>query len=361
MGAKDLYVKIQQQLDDELPLVIYRKSRGESLNAFLQKNNTLYNVDDYSTSGFVFAPFDISQKAVLIPESESEYIAELITDDQPELRLENRKSLVDKIDNSIARQSHIELVEHSVNRIRSGDMKKVVVSRKEEISLPISDDVLLTFKRLLNNYSNAFVYLWYHPKVGTWLGATPETLLQIKNQEIFTMALAGTQIFEEGIDVVWKEKEKEEQRLVTEFIVKELTAISDNITTSETYTHRAGTLLHLRTDIKATINLENSKIEEVIKTLHPTPAVCGLPKSEAKTFILNQEGYDRKFYTGFLGELNLKRDKKLISNLFVNLRCMELEANKANLYIGGGITKDSIPEKEWEETVKKTETIKRVL
>ena len=91
--------------------------------------------------------------------------------------------------------------------------------------------------------------------------------------------------------------------------------------------------------------------------VHPTPAVCGLPKNEAKVFILENEGYDREFYTGFFGELNLKGS----SNLFVNLRCMQVLKNQLALYIGGGITIDSIPEKEWEETIAKSEVMLKVL
>ena len=104
----------------------------------------------------------------------------------------------------------------------------------------------------------------------------------------------------------------------------------------------------------------------------------GFPKAEAKDFILKHENYNREYYTGFLGELNLKQTTtrntnrrnvennaysviKTQSNFYVNLRCMQLKDKSANIYVGGGITKDSNPEKEWEETVNKTTTINAVL
>ena len=90
--------------------------------------------------------------------------------------------------------------------------------------------------------------------------------------------------------------------------------------------------------------------------MHPTPAVCGFPKKESKDFILKNERYDRAFYTGFLGELNMST-----SELYVNLRCMEIEKESIHIYVGGGITKESDPEKEWNETVAKSKTIKGVL
>jgi isochorismate synthase len=109
-------------------------------------------------------------------------------------------------------------------------------------------------------------------------------------------------------------------------------------------------------------------LQQVINLLHPTPAVCGLPKEKSKAFILENENYDRSFYTGFLGELNSSfATDSVSSNLFVNLRCMQIEVaskltmTKAYLYMGCGITKDSIPEKEWTESVNKSMTMKKVL
>ena len=97
--------------------------------------------------------------------------------------------------------------------------------------------------------------------------------------------------------------------------------------------------------------------------MHPTSAVCGLPKQEAKYFIQKHEGYDREYYSGFLGELNidLVTFRTLQTDLFVNLRCMKVKQNKAQLFIGCGITKDSNPEKEYIETVNKSMTMKKII
>jgi isochorismate synthase len=96
--------------------------------------------------------------------------------------------------------------------------------------------------------------------------------------------------------------------------------------------------------------------------LHPTPAVCGLPKEDSKKFIIENENYDRSYYTGYLGELNTRSvNNELSSDLYVNLRSMQIENENAYVYIGCGITKDSDPEKEWEESVNKSMTMKRVL
>jgi isochorismate synthase len=104
-------------------------------------------------------------------------------------------------------------------------------------------------------------------------------------------------------------------------------------------------------------------LEEIIKALHPTSAVCGLPKAAAKDFILQNEPYDRSYYSGFLGELNidLATFRTEQSDLFVNLRCMKINEKQVELFIGCGITKDSVPEAEFIETVNKSMTMRKVL
>ena len=209
---------------------------------------------------------------------------------------------------------------------------------------------------MLQNYKNAFVYVWFHPEIGLWMGATPERLINIKGSNFTTMALAGTQPFEGATDVIWQEKEQQEQQYVTDFILEN---IKEEVTISEVkgpYTIKAGSLLHLRTDIMGQLK-EVNLLESLIKSLHPTPAVCGLPKETAKDFILQNENYTRSYYSGYLGELNVNEN----TQLFVNLRCMEVKDAKIALYIGGGITKGSIPEKEFEETVAKAMVMKKVL
>ncbi len=104
-------------------------------------------------------------------------------------------------------------------------------------------------------------------------------------------------------------------------------------------------------------------LKKIINSLHPTPAVCGFPKTVAQKFLLENENFDREYYAGYLGELNSKF-RNFETHLFVNLRCMKIEKNscgqfeKVHFFAGGGITKDSIAENEWAETVQKMQTMK---
>lgn len=343
-----IFSNIKETLDKQLPFVTYRKPNCSTIKGWFQQNNNLITSKDYSESGFIFAPFDNKEDAILIPKNQSTYIEEGTTINGFLTSNTNHNP------DTTSEENHIQLVEKGIAAIKNQKFKKVVLSRKEKVELR-DFNLIETFQKLLNSYPTAFVYVWYHPKVGMWLGATPETLVSIQNKNFTTMALAGTQVYNDTINVTWQPKELEEQQFVTDYIIDRLSDISSEITASGIETIKAGKLLHLRTILNGKLKTNTASL---IKSLHPTPAVCGLPLETSKQFILDNESYHRSFYTGFLGELNIN-DKE--SNLFVNLRCMEVSNKTVNIYVGGGITRDSNPVKEWQETVAKTTTMKKVL
>lgn len=376
MERDDFFAHLNIQFDDALPFVVYRKPNENVITAFLQQEETLFETKDFTESGFVFAPFDLrSGKTVLIPSDYSSVLTLKKFDDEPQE--ENEDDGVNERFVNDGYEEHISLVAKAVQNISQGAMRKVVLSRKQNV--PHSQTPpLKIFKRLLTRYATAFVYCWYHPKVGLWLGATPETLLCIANRRLQTMSLAGTQKFKGTTAVTWGAKEKEEQQFVTDAIQENLSLLVDNLNISKPLTHKAGDLLHLKSSIDATIDSTHIALSEIIEALHPTPAVCGLPRETAKQFILTNETYKRSYYTGFLGELNLKSERKRArttrntenqvytaikksSRLFVNLRCMEIDAKGTQLFVGGGITEASNPEAEWQETCDKLSTMTAVL
>ena len=370
MSSEPFFSSLQEHYNKELPFVAYSKPKSFQIRALLQKDQTLHKIEDYAESGFVFSPFDIRKDAILIPLSMSKT---LMTEE--DVNLDDFESLKDY--NSGDKEKHMSLVDKGLKAIHNDELEKVVLSRFVDIDIK-EPDPLLIFKRLLHTYNSAFVYCWYHPKVGLWLGATPETLLEIEGNDFSTMALAGTQQYEGIMDVRWKEKERNEQQLVADFVTSNLNTVASKLEVSEPETVRAANVLHIKSDIKGRLGEHENGLQKLIYALHPTPAVCGLPKIEAMQFILDNEHYNREFYSGFLGELNKEvkiqpRTGKLNienrafaynkrgSHLFVNLRCMQMQNNKAKIYVGGGITKDSVSDKEWEETIAKMYTIKSVL
>ena len=343
------FQKVKFQLDEKLPFVIYRKPDSDRVEGLLQKNDSLFQTEEFTEKGFIMTSFDGNEK-ILIPEKQSE----IITANHIK-QTETNSVLPAKTFTLHAKNDFESLVQKGINAINDKDFNKVVLSRTEILELSEFDTIAI-FEKLINTYPSAFCYCFFHPKTGFWFGATPEKLLQVENNKFQTMALAGTQQFNDIEQVVWKNKEKEEQQFVTDFILENLESVTSDIAISNPYTYRAGNLLHIKTDIEGSID-EDSTLKKVLDILHPTPAVCGLPKLAAKEFILENEGYNRSFYSGFLGELNLDG----LTDLYVNLRCMEIKEQRAHLYMGCGITKDSIPEKEFEETVNKSMTMKKIL
>ncbi|WP_163401289.1 chorismate-binding protein [Flavobacterium fluviatile] len=348
------FLKIKKHKEQNLPFVLYSKPNSKNLIGILQQNDTLYKVSDYSEKGFVFASFDEKQ-LILIPESESEII-----------RIDKETTVFEPIEtdelnfNSEEKKQYEDLVSKGIETIKNDEFKKVVLSRSEIVNLT-EFDFAVVFQHLVQLYPTTFCYCFFHPEIGFWMGATPEQLLKANGNIFETTALAGTQKASSETEIIWKHKEKEEQQYVTDFIVKRLREFAASVVISEPYSFKVGSIWHIKTDISGVLK-DNSTLKEVIDTLHPTPAVCGLPKKKAKAFILENENYDRTFYTGFLGELNSSFEgSNTSSDLFVNLRSMQIQDNKATLYMGCGITKESIPEKEWEESVNKSMTMKRVL
>ena len=379
------FSQIREQLSRKLPFCVYRKPEGSIIVALLQEDNLLHSGAELDRSGFVFAAFEDPEDCILIPLENSEMLElEAFEPFSPSFSRnssetsQNSSGAESLPENSEARQQHLELVEKGMEFLKAGQLEKVVLSRKELVPLK-DEDPLELFQELLATYASAFVYLWFHPRVGLWLGATPETLLQVEGLNFKTMALAATRKYSGSLEVKWGGKEKQEQQFVTDSIKESLEGLDvvQEFRYSEPFTSRAGGLVHIRTDISGRLKT-GDRLKQVLQALHPTPAVCGLPKEKAKEFILREEGYDREYYTGFLGELNFQESRKRSRNrrnienlaystvkrstsLYVNLRCMKLSEGNAELFIGGGITRDSDPHSEWLETQNKAQTMKKVI
>tara|TARA_R100000935_G_scaffold58895_1_gene99228 strand:+ start:17919 stop:19028 length:1110 start_codon:yes stop_codon:yes gene_type:complete len=360
--------QIEEHFRQGLPFVAYRKPNKAQVKAIFQNDRELHYINNFTESGFVFAPFDGEGPAVLIKEDEA---LEETFESEPE----NAKNPISpSLDQESDKDFYLKLIEQAIKSIDSGNLKKVVLSRSIEVGT--SKTPFVMFSDLLLQYPKAFCYIWFHPKIGLWLGATPEIFLETENNKFRTMSLAGTQLHKVGEAPIWKEKELEEQEMVTQFIQSSLKDKVSSLEVSEAMSIRAGNLWHIKSSVSG--NMNNSRLQEIIEVLHPTPAVCGLPKNAAKEFILENENYERQFYTGFLGELNFKEDIRRPStrknqenmayrtiknrtSLYVNLRCMQVLENKVKVYVGGGITSRSVPDKEWQETLDKSRTMLNIV
>ena len=259
---------------------------------------------------------------------------------------------------------YLQMVENALNSIRNGSLQKVVPSASRNVKLHNGFNSLEIFEKLCTSYPEAFISLVTAPGLGTWMGASPEPIIELDKAKTFTtVALAGTQACHPTIslqDAAWKQKEIEEQALVSRYIIncfkkirlREFEEIGPK-------TVVAGNLLHLKTTYTVDMEATNFPLlgSVMLDLLHPTSAVCGMPKAPALKFIKEQEIFDREFFSGYLGPVNLGEE----THLFVNLRCMQIGRDHATLYAGAGVTEDSIPENEWVEIQLKCNTLIDVL
>lgn len=235
--------------------------------------------------------------------------------------------------------------------LASGDFTKLVLSRIKAVSC--EKNPVQLFEELNQLYPATFNYLLSSADTGVWLGATPELLLSKTADVINTVALAGTKP-NDGFSE-WTKKEREEQQMVTDYITEIFRKNHLNkIDVSSPFTIKAGPVEHLKTEIEATIQPDQN-VWQLLSELHPTPATCGLPKGKALRKIREIENRPRSFYTGYV---LIKSKNDFVS--YVNLRCMQLEKNRAYLHVGGGITASSKPENEWMETERKAMTLEKV-
>lgn len=344
----DLLRRASDQREAQKPFVLFKYPGESEIKGIFQNDARLFTTLDLKQSGFVFSPFTADMPAVVLrPDT-------VLTVPFPHGQTSSRGEALSG-QNEAEAARYKKLVSLAIEYIRAGKMKKVVLSRFLEA--PTKKSLPTIFVDLVRNYPSAFCYCWYHPGVGSWAGATPETLLHFSAGVLTTVALAGT-LEKQGTEKPsWGRKENEEQQLVTDYIQERLQAQGVQTSRSEVETIGAGTLWHLRTTLSG--RAAEEQVGPVLKALHPTPAVCGIPLQAARRFIIENEGYSRKYYTGFLGEIHGGSNGE--TRLFVNLRCMELLGSTARIFVGGGVTADSDPEKEWEETVAKSKTMARVL
>lgn len=333
--------------------VVWRNPGGSNLYGFTASIDILKHGSIPEKDAFIFSPFNPKGAYPTIAfYPKEEYIEDNFSINEvsfPVFTLENDPD---------TKEEYCKRIELLTHKMKDGQIQKCVLSRRIDIDKPEEKLAPELFFQLCNRYPDAFVSIIHVPGAFTWLGATPERLLKVKDQQAHTTALAATRPFEGVLPDLseWNEKEKEEQQLVTDFILNVLKKSDiQSVECTEPRSAQAGNLVHLKTEIHFPIN-NRTEVLSLIKALHPTPAVCGLPRGKALKMIASLEPNDREYYAGYLGIVS-KEDMEL----YVNLRCMRWFRGKASLFVGGGITVASVPEQEWDETNFKAHTLLDVI
>ncbi len=373
---------LSHAIDNNLPVALWRLPESATTYLLLSNEYRMLerseNVEELP-SGFLFSPFDPEKQAFFLP---ADFIfafegGKLKDADSP-ATTRSAAWLQDHLEREAVRKrptlkpgklshgntAYMELVHESISAVVRGDLEKVVPSHTKHLTLTADFNIVTAFQKLSVRYTHALVSFVSVPGVGNWLGASPESLLSIEDNTLFrTVALAGTLPYKEGMNLksfAWTQKEIEEQALVERYVISCFKKI--RLREYEEHGPRtvvAGNVVHLKSefsvDMKATNFPQLGSV--MLRLLHPTSAVCGMPLENALRFLKAHEGYDREFYAGHLGPVNV--GNKI--DLFVNIRCMKLTGDHAVLFAGAGVTADSEPHKELQETEMKFETLLNVI
>jgi menaquinone-specific isochorismate synthase len=242
-------------------------------------------------------------------------------------------------------------VQTAVERIRAGDLRKVVLAQSLTASLRSPFRLPETLDRLADTYGDCFRFA-VDPGVGsTFFGATPERLVTREGTAVRTEALAGsigrggTPAEDERLATRLRDSEKvsHEHALVVEAIRDRLAPIAD-VRPGEQTVRKLDSVQHLRTPIEATLG-EPTHVLDLVERLHPTPAVGGLPPEVARRTIRETEAFDRGWYAAPVGWFDASGDGAFA----VGIRSAVATDSRAALFAGNGIVADSDPAEEWTE------------
>lgn len=354
--------------EKNFPFAVYRLpgEKSQWIIAQFSSYQELNSDDDITElKGFIFAPFRKNEgnAAVVISPDLLAKSSELTSSDMERLKKFPKASIPNKESSEFYETSQDEYKENVSEireRIKNDEFQKAIISRI--ISKEKSEHLNLVsiFETLCNRYAYSFISFVNIPGIGCWMGASPELLLERTDQSITLVSLAGTQAkpTQENFAIKWNDKDRSEQQIVTSYISNLLEEFHINsFQMSGPETVQAGKVVHLKTTFTLAEQQLNGHAREFINRLHPTPAVWGQPKTDALEIIKQLEKHNREYYSGYLGPVNL--DNQV--HLYVNLRTMKILKDKLLLYVGCGITSDSDPQAEWEETCMKSETLLSVI
>jgi len=233
-------------------------------------------------------------------------------------------------------------------------IEKVVLARRITLTFEGELDPFSLFSALLREGAYQF---YIEPRKGlAFFGVSPERLYYREGSEVLTEAVAGTRAKGELLkhELLSDPKELAEFEFVKRDIGEKLAPYLDEIKVSKTSVCDAKNVQHLYAKLSGT--LKESSDEQVIDSLHPTAATLGYPKDESRSFLQENEPFDRGLYAGGFGLITPES-----ADMAVAIRSALFQDGKLHIYSGTGIVEKSQPEKEWEELDLKIQPFREVL
>lgn len=255
-------------------------------------------------------------------------------------------------DEGDAPQRYAQAVTEAVTRIRAGELDKVVLARRMRVAFDTAPAPAAVLRRLSERHPGAVRYAWrYAGKV--WLGATPESLVRQDGRRLSTEALAGTRTPERAAELLASAKERLEHAIVVDAVRNAIAPLVHALPPpAAPVIRQLRGLAHLHTPIEATLR-EDADFLALVRALHPTPAVCGLPTDRAATLLAALEPQPRGLYAGPV--LRMAADGS--GHAVVALRGAVLDGRFAVVPAGAGIVDGSDGEEELAETRTKQRTV----
>jgi isochorismate synthase len=262
---------------------------------------------------------------------------------------------------SAAPPSHYEhAVERAVERIRAGELEKVVLAREVRVHAARDHDPGAVLGALREVFPACFCWCVGTPELA-FVGASPELLVRRDGARAQSVALAGTtrRSADPAVDdhlgeqLARNPKEREEQAIVARRIERTLEPVSVWVAVADQpVLVKVHNVQHLATPIRAQL-ADPVPAVELAGRLMPTPAVGGEPRAAALPLIPTLEGLDRGWYAGAVGWTDLAEDGEFC----VALRCALLRGPVAHLYAGCGIVRGSLPAEELAESEVKLQAL----
>lgn len=251
-------------------------------------------------------------------------------------------------------------VKSALDKISKNEIQKIVLSRKVQLKFEAQPKLYKMLSKLSSDFPKCYIFAFKKDN-SIFFGASPEKLAKISNGWIEADALAGS--FPRGKDEIEDKKlENEllnsrknlnEQRAVVEFIEDSFKDFSDEIVYEQKpIIRKLSNIQHLWTPIKAKLN-KGYTIFHLLKSIHPTPAICGAPWSVALSNIKQLENFERGLFAGITGWFNFDNEGEFA----VSIRSALLNGKDLYAFAGCGIVEGSDPEVEFEETELKLKPI----
>lgn len=335
---------ISKAIDLKLPFVAYSLPGSSKINFFAQKSDVI-DVPGVYDKRFIITPWIGHKSLTITADLDSNDVIKLTETETNE----DDTNVTSSITPSTSYSRYCRILNEIIERLKQSG-GKCVISRVESYNFMegiTSGRISEIAIKILSDFVDEFAYIFYHPRLGLWIAASPELLLKANmiTGKFDTMALAGTRPATRE-PKAWDEKNINEHHYVSEYIKECLNGFNLTYNFTPQSTLSTGRIEHIVTRFSG--KMRNVEPTELVRTLHPTPAIAGIPVNDALSMIAEYEEHPRDCYCG---TVTLETVKESLT--YVNLRCVHITPQSAIFYGGGGITGASVPDEEWRESARK--------